>query len=66
MRKLRFIAYLHYRYNWPLFIPELLTVIPEEWKLDKCCALYHPKWSWINAQHNRKLRQRVADLVSQL
>lgn len=57
------ISHLHYRYNWPLFEPELLQLIPNEWKLDKCYALYDPIWSWTNAQHNSILRLKVASLI---
>lgn len=60
------ISYLHYRFDWPLFKQELLAAIPAEWKLDKCYALYDPVWSWINAQHNRQLRTKVAQLVMAL
>lgn len=66
MVKLRFIAYLHYRFDWPLFKQELLDRIPAEWKLDKCYALYDPVWSWCNAQHNRTLQIQVINFITQL
>lgn len=53
--KIKIIARLHYRYGWPLLIPELLAIIPESWKLQPCCQIYDSPISWRNARHNPRL-----------
>lgn len=66
MLKVRIIAYLHYRYRWPLYIPEFLGIIPEEWKSHPSYATYDPVWSWCHAQFNVALRRKVRKLIESI